>query len=184
MPRDCAGGLRPLYWPAPSICPVGPQHSSTWKWKGPGGRGTAGQQRLFRCSFTQGEQYSAPQTRHLNRLARSCRQLAQSIPPLWFICEFAGASTGWAAPQWGGTMIPLRCPDSRLQEPLSQRVKPAGCPNGPRLCGIAGAALGTAAVALGSGQPAPPAGEVAKLRPASKRRLARTGGTMFCGAVV
>ena len=64
---------------------VAPQHSSTWKWKGPGGRGTGRQQRLFRCSFMQGEQYSAPHTRHLNRLARSCQQVAQSIPPLWFI---------------------------------------------------------------------------------------------------
>ena len=129
------------------------RHSSTWKWKGPGGRGPGGQQRLFRCSLIQGEQSAAPHTRHLNRLARSCRQVAQSIPPLWVIHEFAGASTGWAAPQWGGTMIPLRCRAAPLREPLSQRVRPAGCPTEARLLrrcqrwGVAGAALDTVAFA-------------------------------------
>ena len=33
----------------------------------------------------------------------------------------------------------------------------------------------------GIGQPAPTAWEMAKLRKTRKRRLARTGGTMFCG---
>ena len=101
----------------------------------------------------QGEQSAAPHTRHLNRLARSCRQVAQSIPLLRFIQEFAGASTGWAAPQWGGTMIPLRCRAAPLREPLSQQVRPAGCPTEARLLrrcqrwGVAGAALDTVAFA-------------------------------------
>ena len=99
------------------------------------------------------EQSAAPHTRHLNRLDRSCRQVAQSIPLLRFIQEFAGASTGWAAPQWGGTMIPLRRRAAPLQKPLSQRVKPAGCPTEARLLrrcqrwGVAGAALDTVAFA-------------------------------------
>ena len=121
--------------------------------RGPAAAVTGGQQRLFRCSLIQGEQSAAPHTRHLNRLARSCRQVAQSIPPLWVIHEFAGASTGWAAPQWGGTMIPLRCRAAPLREPLSQRVRPAGCPTEARLLrrcqrwGVAGAALDTVAFA-------------------------------------
>ena len=56
-------------------------------------------------------------------------------------------------PQWGGTMIPLRCRADPLQKPLSQRVKPAGCPTEARLLrrcqrwGVAGAALDTVAFA-------------------------------------
>ena len=119
----------------------------------PAAAAPVGQQRLFRCSLMQGEQSAAPHTRHLNRLARSCRQVAQSIPPLWFIHEFAGASTGWATPQGGGTMIPPRCRAAPLRKPLSQRVKLAGGPTEARLgrrgqrCGVAGAALDTVAFA-------------------------------------
>ena len=158
------------------------------------GNGRPGQQRLFRCSLIQGEQSAAPHTRHLNRLARSCRQVAQSIPLLWVIHEFAGASTGWAAPQWGGTMIPLRCRAAPLREPPSQRVKPAGCPTEARLLQRCRRRVGHRCICRGerppapepgrpgkrNGLPAPAAGQMAKFRKASTKRLAQTAGTMFC----
>ena len=124
----------------------------------------------------QGEQSAAPHTRHLNRLDKSCRQVAQSIPLLRFIQEFAGASTGWAAPQEGGTMIPLRCRAAPLREPLSQPVRPAGCPTEARLLrrcqrwGVAGAALDTVAFAEESVRQPPSLGDQAKER-GSRRRL-------------
>ena len=81
-------------------------------------------------------------------------------------------------------MIPLHCPASPLREPLSRRLRRAGCPTDSNLLAALPAPLGAQLhFTQGIGQPAPTAWEMAKLRKTRKRRLARTGGTMFCREV-